>query len=409
MSTTEPNSRGKIEVIPPATVHGRNEGVYQYRQKPPHLAKALSLIFALLVLLAGGGLLLHYLSQNPVDVSGVSDERVTSESKTDDETVEAPKSNIAPEPVKTTNVAKSALEKEDAEKKMTDFLSAKKALDTRGGKEWGVDLYAKMTRLGQEADAFFMNKAYASASSKYAEAWSTVNRLSLQSNEALGRLLVEGRLALSEGDGRRAANKFSVALMIDPGNELAHRSLERAKKIESVTRLIESGNRNEKQGNLPFALTDYREALELDPQSETARLAFARVKRLIAQDEFQQLMSAGFAALHNREHEVARAAFLKAQSFKPNSSEVQDALAQVDQAIRLARIEAFREKALNPLWQSLILMPEPRPVTKVRTCWPNMRYFGIALLASPKRVPTTTSASPCSTGLITAGMAVGSC
>jgi tetratricopeptide (TPR) repeat protein len=58
-------------------------------------------------------------------------------------------------------------------------------------------------------------------------------------------------------------------------------------------------------------------------------------------------MSSGFAALHKSEYEVARAGFLKAQSFKPDSREVQDALAQVDQAIRLARIEALREKALT--------------------------------------------------------------
>lgn len=242
MSTTESNSKGKVDVIPPVKVYGRDEEVYRPTQGSSHLVKALLLIVALILLLAGGGLLLLYLSKNPVDVAGVLHETITAESKTGNETVEAPESDVAPEPVETVNATKPTLEKKDAEKKMTDFLSAK--------------------------------------------------------------------------------------------------------KIESVMRLIESGKRNEEQGNLSFALTDYREALESDPQSKKARMAFNRVKGLIAQDRFQQLMSRGFTALRKEEHEAARAAFLKAQSFKPDSSEVQDALAQVDQAIRLARIEALSEKAL---------------------------------------------------------------
>lgn len=346
MSQNELNSKEKVNVIPAKRVYDGVEPVYQPTRGSSHLVKALLLILALVVLLAGGGLLIIYLSENPVDVTEVTSERVISESKTDKETIQASKSTVSTEPLKTTNVEELALEKKAAEKKMTDFLIAKKALDTFGGKEWGGNLYVKMTQATQEADALFMNKDYVSASRKYVEALSIVNRLTLQSNDALDRLLEEGRQAMSEGNGKRAVHKFNVALMIDPGNELARLSLDRARKIESVTRLIESGMRNENQGNLPFALTDYREALELDPQSETARIAFNRVKGLIAQDEFQQLMSSGFTALHNKAHEAARVAFLKAKSFKPNSSEVRDALAQVDQAIRLARIETLREKAL---------------------------------------------------------------
>jgi tetratricopeptide (TPR) repeat protein len=137
-----------------------------------------------------------------------------------------------------------------------------------------------------------------------------------------------------------------VALKIDPGNDFVTRSLERAKKTESVMRLIESGKDHEQRNGLSLALTDYREALRLDPQSERAQTAYNRVKAMIAHDQFQQLMSSGFSALHTEDYEAARAAFLKARSFKPNSNEVQDALAQVDQAVRLARIEALREKAL---------------------------------------------------------------
>jgi tetratricopeptide (TPR) repeat protein len=56
-------------------------------------------------------------------------------------------------------------------------------------------------------------------------------------------------------------------------------------------------------------------------------------------------MSEGLTAFHQNDYQAARAKLLKAKSLKPQSSEVKDALVQVDQSIRLARIEAYRQKA----------------------------------------------------------------
>jgi tetratricopeptide (TPR) repeat protein len=203
-----------------------------------------------------------------------------------------------------------------------------------------------MALSGQEADALFINQEYASASDKYDEALTRAKAVASKSGAAFGRLVEEGRVAMNEGDGKRAQRKFSLALMIDPTNENARRNLERAKKVETVIQLIDSAKRHEKSNNLPFALADYQEALKLDSKSDQARKGFERVKGLIAEEQFKQLMSKGFTALNENEYKVARTAFLKAKSFKPNSHEVQDALAQVDQAIRLARIETLRKKAL---------------------------------------------------------------
>jgi tetratricopeptide (TPR) repeat protein len=109
--------------------------------------------------------------------------------------------------------------------------------------------------------------------------------------------------------------------------------------------LLASGNRHEKAGKIAFAHADYQEALRLDPESTEARQAVARVKGQIRDAEFQQLMSEGLTALHQNDYRLARAKLLKAKAFRPESREVKDALAQVDQSIRLARIEAYRQRA----------------------------------------------------------------
>jgi tetratricopeptide (TPR) repeat protein len=108
---------------------------------------------------------------------------------------------------------------------------------------------------------------------------------------------------------------------------------------------MESGSRHEKNGNISFAHADYQEALQLDPESKEARQALTRVKGQIRDGEFQALMSEGLTALHNNNYKLARTKLLKAKSFRPQSREVQDALAQVDQSIRLANIETYRQKA----------------------------------------------------------------
>ena len=86
-------------------------------------------------------------------------------------------------------------------------------------------------------------------------------------------MLNEGRIALSKGEGAVAQSKFSAALMIDPSNQPAQKGLKRAKSIEAVFELIESGKQHEKENALFLARTDYQKALQLDPEANEARQA----------------------------------------------------------------------------------------------------------------------------------------
>ncbi len=334
------------EIIRPAEVSKEVATPHVPSPWRQHLLKMTALLLALAVLLAGGGLLWHHLSKNPVQVSLVPDEEVTPLSEKEEAGDNLQIKRAEPEQLQARPPAQVALEKEEAEQRLADYLVAKKALDSKGGEEWGGHLYVQMQESGQEADALFMNREYASASDKYGEALTKANELAGQTEEALRRFLEQGRIAVAEGDGKGAQHNFRVVLMIDPTNAVARKNLERAMKIETVIRLIDSGKRHEKLDNLPFALADYQEALKLDPESDQARQGFDRIKGLIAEEQFKQLMSSGFAALQSNEYEMARKAFLKAESFKTGAIEVQDALAQVDQAIRLARIETLRKEAL---------------------------------------------------------------
>ena len=326
-----------LKVTPRADRRGFSLNVRSNRVKG--LTLALSFIF----LVAGGLWLWHYLASRPPEESSMQPP-VSQQSQTVPEKNQEDPKDL---PAAVSDPAKLAAEKEQAEQKLADFMRLKQDLEAKGVSQWGKETFHEMTQLSAKADRFLLENNYIAAAAEYEKAAASARVVSEQVEPALNQLLAEGRMALDEGNGELAQQKFRVALLIDPNNKLAQTSLQRAQKLEAVMRLLESGNRHEKEGNIFVAHADYQEALQLDPESQEARRAVARVNTQISDEEFQQLMSAGLTALHNDNYTLARAKLLKARSFRPKSREVKDALALVDQSIRLARIETYRRKAAD--------------------------------------------------------------
>jgi hypothetical protein len=300
-----------------------------------------ALIVAFVVLVAGGLWLWQYLPTKPPQ-PGRKEMPISEEHQPEPE-----KAMAAPEvlPETAPDPAKIAAEKKEAEKKLAEFMQLIQELDAKGVSQWGNQAYVEMIQLSEEADRLLLESDYAAAAVKYAAAAASAQTLVDQIAPVLKQLLAEGQMALDEGNSELSQQKFAIALMIDPDNRLARHSLQRAKNLDTVMQLLESGNRHEKAGKIAFAHADYQEALRLDPESKEARQAVARVKSQIRDAEFQLLMSEGLTALHQNDYQLARAKLLKAKSFRPESREVKDALAQVDQSIRLASIETYRQTA----------------------------------------------------------------
>jgi len=331
----------RAEIITPVSVTpggGRKRAPLSARN---NLVKGLTLITTFILLVAGGLWLWQYLASSPAGKPRAQ--------KTPSEQNQAvpEKRPAAPEvlPEKAPDPARLAAEKERAEQNLADFLQIKQELETKGVAQWGNAAYREMMQLSGEADRFLLEKDYIAAAAKYEAAAAKARALADRVEPALKQLLDEGRTALNQGNAELARQKFNLALMIDPNNAPAQKSLQRALKLDAVMRLMASGKHHEKEGNISFAHADYQEALQLDPESKEARQALARIKGQISDREFQALMSEGLTALHNNNFELARGKLLKAKSFRPDSREVKDALAQVDQSIRLASIETYRQKA----------------------------------------------------------------
>lgn len=310
-------------------------------QRRPHLLKALVLASAFILIISGGSVLLYILSRHPV----APEKAVETKHEPVTQSGKKPAEIFEEQPPQRPDSAILAQKKKATEQKLAEYIELTNELDRRGASQWGGQAYSQMDEIAKKADRLYMDQSYDAAVETYAQAIAQAGLLANQIDDALEQLLQTGHQALQEGNGTLAQEKFSVALMIDPGNDAARQGLQRAKTIETVMQLIATGQAHESKNKLSFAHTDYQQALELDPDSTAARKALARVKQKIIDQEFQQLISDGLNAYHNNDYQLARTKLLKAKAFKPDSREVQDALTQVDTAIRLSQIKQLKQKA----------------------------------------------------------------
>ncbi len=78
------------------------------------------------------------------------------------------------------------------------------------------------------------------------------------------------------------------------------------------------------------------------------------------EEQFRQLISEGLAAFHDNNYQLSRTKLLEARSLRPESPEVAEALAQVEEVITLAGIDKLRQEALEAEqsedWQRALLL-----------------------------------------------------
>lgn len=327
-------------------------------------------IFLFLIILvpmvAGGLFLIHHVSKHPVNPFKDTERRESSEvgilnkqdlnvPTTNNERVSTTTEPVfvpqeqqrATKSVQAVDTAGIKLEKETADNELAKFLKLKKEIEEKEGSLWGGKEYEDMITLGQEGDRMLVDRSFAAAAEKYAQAAHKANELINNTGTVFQKLMEEGQRALENGDSVIAQQKFSIALRIQPSDESARQNLKRAVNLDELNRLIKSGKNHEENHRFAFAHTDYQKALQLEPESREAQNGLNRMKEKIVSEQFQKLMSNGLTAYHSGHYQLAKKNLLKAKSFRPQSSEVKSALLQVDEAIRSNKIEKLRQKAMT--------------------------------------------------------------
>ncbi len=309
-----------------------------------------SLIFGLVfmglvVALAGTGIwLFRHLANNPVAGGKAPTVPATVQPKAGP-TPQAAQSD--PRPAESTPSPGQEAQKPDAEQALGAFLKAQSMLTEKGVSRWGGDLYADMTALSGQADKLLLARSYGASAETYTKAKTIADQLIRGMPETLQRSIKDGDAALAAGDSPLAREKFSLALMIAPDNPAAGKGLKRAESLDTVLRLVASGMDHENRNDVMSAARDYEKALALDPDFKAAAAGLERINKQVEERKFQRFMSEGLTALGKKDYSTARTKLTQAGKIRPGSQAAGDALAQLDQAVRLADIENLRRRAVD--------------------------------------------------------------
>ncbi|MDP6417128.1 MAG: hypothetical protein QGG54_19130, partial [Gammaproteobacteria bacterium] len=159
----------------------------------------------------------------------------------------------------------------------------------------------------------------------------------------LTQTLIDAQRALDEADSTMAQDKFSLALLFDPENEVAQIGFERSRALDAVTALFTNADELLEDGELAAARDAYQEILNLDSYNDLAKQRIAVVSAQIAENEFASIMSSGYALLSSGDAEQAIATFQRAANMGINQEEAFAAISQTENEVANVQINAIRE------------------------------------------------------------------
>ncbi len=232
-----------------------------------------------------------------------------------------------------------------AEEELEQLLDKQFVLEEKKVEVWALDDYEAAKQLAIDGDRAFRRQDFQASFEAYRDGNAALGELVERSENLLDESLRAGQDSLGAGNAAAANENFELVLKVESKNAAAKAGLARAANLDAVIALVEQARELEQYGEPAKALALFREAAELDPQWSDASAGVRRVDRAMAGSRFSSAMSDGFAALSSNRFDAARAAFARAEQIRPGTSDVRDALSQLEQSRRSASVSTLRDRA----------------------------------------------------------------
>ena len=207
--------------------------------------------------------------------------------------------------------------------------------------------YEKAIAFGTDGTLRLEAGEFTSATSEFNRAVDALAEFEQRVHLYLAERELSGKIALSAGRKEEAETIFNEILAAQPDNELAKRSLERAKNIDIFVPLMQRAKDLEKDGELEEALEAYTKAFELDTRSARAQQGKARVARRIEKESFDTFVSTGTEAEEAGEWDLAIGNYEEAVKAFPDEEDFQKALKRAQVEGLLAKVSASLDLAFN--------------------------------------------------------------
>ena len=238
-------------------------------------------------------------------------------------------------------------QKADADTAWEAFDLLAQSLADRGVTEWDPSDYEDALAVAAAASQAYDATQFLTAKETWDGGLERLRSLDARAGELLAESLARGQQAVERGRRELAEKEFSMALLVDPGNQTAIAGMARAEHIEEVFALMAEAGSLEQQGQLQEARDLYRKVVQLDSEIEEAPEGVRRIDAAIVERSYSKAMSQGYAALGMEDYEAARKAFRTAARIHPNASEPREGLERVAGGQRVTGIEGHRDRAAN--------------------------------------------------------------
>ncbi|MGH8322712.1 MAG: hypothetical protein ACRETD_02765, partial [Steroidobacteraceae bacterium] len=154
-----------------------------------------------------------------------------------------------------------------------------------------------------------------------------------------------GQKARAAGQEELANQAFDLARRIDPNDRRIAEGQRHTHNLNGVLPLLADGQSAETAHNYSRAAQDYSQALALDPGNEKARSGLARANAAFGDDSYAQDVGSGFAALGAGRLEDAHDAFEKARALRPGGVEAAEGLRRVGAALSAKGFASLHRRA----------------------------------------------------------------
>lgn len=244
-----------------------------------------------------------------------------------------PKPQVDPEAL-----AKLNTERADFQKRTTD-------LESRGAAVWGGADFAAAQMQAAEANGAAAAGGVTIALQHMDQAQQLLGNVAQKAPQALAAQLKAGDAALAAGHRDVASQAYAIALRIAPNSQRAIDGSRRAQLLSGVLPLLGDAHKAEAARNYSRAAQDFSQALALDPGNAAAKDGLARVNAAFGDDTYARSVGAGFAALGAGRLTEAQTDFQQALSFRAQGKEATEGLQRVSAAMQAGRIAALRQQA----------------------------------------------------------------
>ncbi|HEX4268087.1 MAG TPA: protein kinase [Steroidobacteraceae bacterium] len=246
-----------------------------------------------------------------------------------------PKPKIDPAALARLNTASAAFQKRAA------------LLAARGAVAWDGSDYSAAQMQAAESSGAAAAGGVAIAMQHLTRAQQLLDKVEQRVPRALAAQLRTGDAALAAGHRDVASQAYDLARRIDPNSQRAVVGSRRARLLSGVLPLLNDAQKAEATQNYSRAAQDYSQALVLDPGNTLAKAGLARANAAFGDDGYARAVGSGFAALGAGRLTESQADFQRALGFRPQGKEATEGLQRVSLAMEAGRIATLRQRAAS--------------------------------------------------------------